>query len=324
MRIASVVVMLLLSASTLPGASRRIFMHLAVETDNPPVVDGVLDEPCWQKAPAFILKTPPNSKMMTHNVNETGTTVKLLHDRDGIYAGIVCRQENLDLLKASIKSRDGGNVWADDSVELFFSPLLSNINYYKFEINSLGVFSDLYRYDAVLTYRDWNALNVRSASGRLPDAWTVEFFVSWKDLDVTHNPGGLIGFQMTRFMWKGSELHVNGSSGGNYARPNMGYVYLAPKDIPSTMEIARKTDALIPTGWYNIDDDEKWIYSDKKNIVVKASAEMEKMFRSDLDAEALRELDKIEDAGSRFQRILEMRGRVVKEKKMRELESLLD
>ncbi len=324
MKASSLLLILFLSASTLSGAPNRVYLHLASPADSPPVIDGRLDDPCWKKAPAFTLKTPPNSKVMIHNVEETQTTVRFVHDRNGIYAGIVCRQENLDRLKASIKSRDGGKVWEDDSVELFFSPLISKINYYKFDVNCLGFFSDIYRYDAVLTYSDWNAINVKVSAGRLPDAWTIEFFVSWKDLNAEYKPGGFIGFQMTRFMWKGSELHVNGSTGGNYARPNMGFVYLSPQDTPSLREVAQKMDPLISGPWCNMDIPGLWIYSDKKNILIEPPTALEKRFRKDLNAETLKKLDGIADAESRFLHLMEERDKSAKAHAMNELEKLLD
>ncbi len=316
--------LLFLAAFSLAAAPNRVFLHLASPADPPPVIDGRLDDPCWKKAQGFTLKTPPNSKVMIHNVEETQTTVRLLHDRNGIYAGIVCRQENLDRMKASVKSRDGGKVWEDDSIELFFSPLISRINYYKFDINCLGFFSDIYRYDAVLTYSDWNAINVRTAAGRLPDAWTIEFFVSWKDLNAEYNPGGFIGFQMTRFMWKGAELHVNGSTGGNYARPNMAFVYLAVQEKPPLLEVARKMDPLISGQWYNTDFPGQWIYSDKKNILVDTPAGLENRFRKELDAPALKKLDEVTDAETRFGRLMEEREKKARSRDMKELENLLD
>ncbi len=318
---------LLVTAFTLSGAPDRVFMHVAPEVESPPVIDGKLDDPCWSTAPVFTLRTPPNSKIMIHNTAETQTTIRMVHDRNGIYTGIICKQENLDSLKATVKSRDGGKVWEDDSVELFFSPLLSKINYYKFDINSLGVFSDFYRYDAVLTYNDWNALNVKVVSGRLPDAWMLEFFVSWQDLATTQKTGDFIGFQMTRFMWKGAELHVNGSTGGNYGRPNMAYVYLSPRKIPPLSEIAPKMNQLIPTEWYNLDNDDLWIYSDKKKIFIEPPPAMEKRFRSELNSKDEKEisaLDRITDSRQRFEQLLMLHTKARKAQELDELEKLLN
>jgi hypothetical protein len=263
------------------AAPTREFIHVAVPAEGKPVLDGRLEEPCWQRAPVFWLRTPPTSRVMTHNVAETATAVSMAYDEAGLYLGIVCSQKNLAALKATVTARDGGAVWQDDSVELFISPLISKINYYKFDVNSLGVFSDIYRHDAALTYPRWNALNVRCVSGRLIAAWTIEFFVSWKDLEASPKAGDLIGFQMTRFMWEGSTLNVNGSTGGNYGRPKMGFVYLAPAKIPGLAEIARAVDGRVPGDWYCLDGAE-WVCSEKKSVTVEAPEVMEAAYAEKL------------------------------------------
>jgi len=301
----------LLLIGTLSVSAQNIqqnFLHVAPKTMKPPVVDGLLDDVCWKAAPEF------ESQMPKTDSAERGRTVtKILWDDKGVYLGVVNYQKNLDSLKANIKSRDGGDVWADDSNEYFISPTLSNISYYKFDINSLGVFSDWYKQDASLEYHGWNAVDAKAAAGRIAGAWVIEMFVSWKDLQYTAKEGEFIGFQLNRFEWDGGSYKRSGNTGGSFFSVNMAFVYLSPQDIPPMLEIAKQVDRLVPRPWFIAADARNWFYSDKKNvfnaapgdivssmcsIAAGALKDIEKQIASDTDKSAYDELRKrFEKAG---------------------------
>ncbi len=99
------------------------------------VVDGVLDEEDWRKAPLV-------TGFLTEEGNEPveETRVKVLYDADNWYIGIEAMTEHAwSALKAEIKERDG-EVWKDDEVEIFLMP--PNADYYHWIINSIGTFYD--------------------------------------------------------------------------------------------------------------------------------------------------------------------------------------
>ncbi len=158
-------------------------------------------------------------------------------------------------------------MWADDSNEFFFYPVLNPINYYKFDINSLGVFSDWYRLDFNMQYPDWNAMDVKCASGRTDKGWTIEFFLSWKDMNIQPKQGDFVGFMMTRFVWKDKPwLTKNSTTGGGYYGPKPGYVYLDASTPGNSLDAARKMLAINPAPWYVAEDPAGWIIADKDGI----------------------------------------------------------
>lgn len=255
--------MLALAANAHARTIERKFVMVAPRADGGIVVDGNLDEPVWAAAPGYDLAVNAHK--------ESGRTVtKLAWDDRGMYAGVVCYQDNVDALKAQIISRDGGHVWADDSTELFFSPRINPVNYYKFDVNSLGVFGDSYKEDAAQHHWQWNALDAQAASGRVPGAWTVEFFVSWKDMAFQPREGGFVGFQQTRFEWSGAQLRSSYLTGGSYYTVRLAFVHLAGAEIPAPADLARQLDALIPKPWFAVGDASGWFFSDKESLLVEA------------------------------------------------------
>ena len=255
------------SGSALAQTVERKFMQVAPRAETRIVIDGKLDEPCWAVAPGCELSIKKHADC--HR-----TVTRLVWDEKGIYAGVVCYQDNIDTLKAQIISRDGGAVWADDSSELFFSPRLSAINYYKFDVNSLGVFGDNYKEDAAQHHWEWNAVDAKCASGRVPGAWTIELFVSWKDMEFQAKEGMFIGFQQTRFEWNGAELRPSYLTGGGYYQVLLSFVYLSGPALPSNMELAQKMDKLIRKPWFVASDDKLWFFSDKKSLLAESPAKL--------------------------------------------------
>ncbi|MDD5707622.1 MAG: sugar-binding protein [Kiritimatiellae bacterium] len=255
--------LLAVASSALAQTVERKFVLIAPRVNGEIVVDGKLDEPVWTSAPGHELAVNAHK--------ESGRTVtKLAWDERGIYAGVVCHQHNVDALKAQVVSRDGGAVWADDSTELFFSPRLNAVNYYKFDVNSLGVFGDNYKEDAAQHHWQWNAMDARAASGRVPGAWTVEFFVSWKDMSFQPSEGGFVGFQQTRFEWSGAQLRPSYLTGGSYYTVRLAFVYLAGAAPPAPSELARQLDSLIPKPWFAATGDASgWFFSDKQSLLVE-------------------------------------------------------
>lgn len=104
------------------------------------VIDGKLDEEDWRKAQLVtgFLTTAENNKPGAP-VEET--RVKVLYDKDNWYIGIEAMSEHAwSPLKTDVRKRDG-EVWTDDSVEIFIVPP-GGADYYQWVVNSAGVFYD--------------------------------------------------------------------------------------------------------------------------------------------------------------------------------------
>ncbi|MBM3957816.1 MAG: hypothetical protein FJ313_07180, partial [Gemmatimonadetes bacterium] len=102
-------------------------------TGAPPTIDGKLNDACWKAAPAIgsfidIDKRTPS---------KWPTTVRLLYDETNLYAAFECSESEPATILAQVRE-DGGEVWQDDSVELFFDPDGDLQRYEQFVANVLG------------------------------------------------------------------------------------------------------------------------------------------------------------------------------------------
>lgn len=93
-------------------AEGKLESLIPYKTDAPPVIDGILDDPVWQKSPyvtGFKTWHPDYGKEMAEN-----TIVYYAYDRENIYFAFRCFDSEPDKIKASVTSRD--NIRPDDWV----------------------------------------------------------------------------------------------------------------------------------------------------------------------------------------------------------------
>ena len=164
------------------AASDATKLYVAPGTDQPPKLDGVLDDPCWKAAPVLTGLTmegkPADVQMQTNFV----------FDEARLYVGFKCDEPNMAGLAAACKTRDG-NVWYDDCVELWLDINYDRRRSYHFLFNPIGTVLDLRERDEevgdlaarragskkVVHHQDekWNSgCTAKTAKGK--DFWTVE------------------------------------------------------------------------------------------------------------------------------------------------------
>ena len=80
------------------------------------MIDGALDDACWQTAGAI----REMEDFMRVPGTEVQTTIMVCADADALYFGFDCREPATDALLAETAERDGP-AWQDDSVELFLT-----------------------------------------------------------------------------------------------------------------------------------------------------------------------------------------------------------
>ena len=106
-----------------PIVTRRAICRWAAK---PPVLDGKLDDPCWQKASvidhfaSYWSKTP-----------RTGTFAYLVWDHDALYYG--ASMTDAELRAYGTKRND--TLWEGDVFELFFKPRADRPEYFEFQAN---------------------------------------------------------------------------------------------------------------------------------------------------------------------------------------------
>ena len=154
----------------------------AVRVDQPPTIDGRLDEDLWRRAAhldRFVQERPVEGAQATES-----TDVYVAYDSERIYVGIHAHYSDAGLVRANRVDRD--QIANDDSVTLFFDPFLDHLRGYAFSVNGYGV-----QRDALIGERDaandpdgdatWNAL-YSSAGNLVEDGWTAELAIPFKSL----------------------------------------------------------------------------------------------------------------------------------------------
>jgi len=145
------------------NATTQIAEHVPTasceRTDEPPTIDGKLDDACWEAAPSIgsfidIDKQTPS---------KWPTTVRLLHDERNLYAAFECSESEPATILAQV-TKDGGEAWQDDSVEVFLDPAADLQRYEQFVANVLGARNR--------TAPEWQVKTSRNEAG-----WVVEMSI---------------------------------------------------------------------------------------------------------------------------------------------------
>ena len=171
-----------------------------VLTKTAPVIDGRLDDTCWQRA--GIAENFSNTANISEPRPSQQTKVYLLHDEDSLYVGYRCFESDLDSLRQEKTDRDATGLWGDDCVELFLVPPDSSFpgiaivgtKYYYLLANSLGTQGDnvgLFKVD------QWDG-KWQARTSREEDAWTVEMKIPFREVDSRPREGAPWRVNFTR------------------------------------------------------------------------------------------------------------------------------
>ncbi len=184
-------VLFLVAIACLPGQELpRYEIHRAAGRI---VIDGKLDEPAWQQAPAA-----GDFHFNWWKEGEKEQTVaKILWDDEYLYVGYFCHDRHI---AAEVTERHGP-VSLDDAVEIFISPNPAKIrNYYGFEMNVIGTMLNFLRADWYTGPFFWEPDGVRFRTSfhgmrvkqNSPDDryWVLELAIPLKNFerDAAHTP----------------------------------------------------------------------------------------------------------------------------------------
>ncbi len=153
---------------------------LAVKIENPPTIDGILDDACWKIAP----EADNFTEVSSGNPVEDASIAKILYTNEAIYVGwylydsdpdkIVARQ-TLDHVRFGRTTED----WVSFSIDPFHTHRFSNRTF--FQANPLGkkyVRSPKREAKRIKWMDQWNvAANINTTG------WVVEMEIPWEMLD---------------------------------------------------------------------------------------------------------------------------------------------
>ncbi len=172
------------------------------------VLDGVLDEPVWGRAPdggEFIMQDPVLGGTPTER-----TEVRIAFNRDHLYIGATLFDSEPDKLKGNTMKRDEF-LSADDRFMWTIDTFLNQQTGYFFEMNPAGLMADALMGPGGTNAREWDGIwNARVLQSAL--GWVVEIDIPFRTLAFDPNaPAWGINFQRTvrrkneELLWTGHQ-----------------------------------------------------------------------------------------------------------------------
>jgi hypothetical protein len=167
-------VFLLFLLSLLVFAQSKVKKTSALKIKEPIVIDGLLNESAWKKAPEandFIQFEPERGKPAS-----VKTTVKILYDENFIYFGFFCFDPQPENIAAQITKRDE-ELSNDDAVVVFLDTFHDRRNCYFFATNLLGTQLDgRITEDGRTRETTWDGI-WKSAAQRMDFGWSSEIAI---------------------------------------------------------------------------------------------------------------------------------------------------
>lgn len=127
------------------------------KTSNPPKIDGNLDDAAWKTAGVCDNYWYYNGSSKVEANYQT--TTKVCYDDTNIYFGMYMKKGSNNYHE---KEKDGGKIWEDDSIEIFFDPEAKN-TFVQFGVNSLG-----YRFSTV------GSVEFKTKAKKVDDGYILE------------------------------------------------------------------------------------------------------------------------------------------------------
>ena len=204
------------AAQTGPGAGfalpARPFVR-AQRTDEPPRIDGRLDDAVWRSATLvtdFTQTNPVEGAAPTER-----TEVRIAYDADHLYFAFHAHYDDPTQMRANRVDRD--QAWRDDWIAVIFDTFLDQQRAYRFSVNAYGVQGDAIlrggrrRFGPVGGSGDWSWDALFESGGRIvDDGWTAEMAIPFKSLRYPSRGEGehRWGFQISRTLQTKDETVV--------------------------------------------------------------------------------------------------------------------
>ena len=173
----------------------------AVKTDQPPTVDGILNDACWQNAPQAIGFTDQRTEKSAKNQS----VGRVVYTDEAIYVGLHLYDSMPDKIVArqvKDQTRISGEDWVSFSLDPFHTHQFSDRNF--FIVNPLGT-----KYAHLATGRaeksEWIGL-WNTAAQIVKDGWVVEMEIPWQMLDYPDTTDPVqMGINLDRFQQRTGE-----------------------------------------------------------------------------------------------------------------------
>ncbi|NUQ01462.1 MAG: hypothetical protein HUU35_16585, partial [Armatimonadetes bacterium] len=170
-----------------------------------PLVDGRLDDPCWQggawSGEFTVLDLPERQAPVQ-------TAFKVRHDGRRLFVTARLDEPRLGEVVAKVTERDG-KVYNDDALEVTIDSDADQVDHFHFAVNSLGtVFDSHVRQGGQVRTTEWNAA-VEAKASRGEGFWSVELAVPLADLALNGHSRGAWGFNVARERQAGGQTELS-------------------------------------------------------------------------------------------------------------------
>lgn len=155
---------------------------IAQKVGENPVIDGNLDDACWQRAQEvpFVMAWDKKTRQPTYP-----TTVKAVWTADGITIGFRMTEPLPECIERTIKGRDDSMAWWDDNIEMLFDVTGKNEGeFYHFIINPNVAVADAKGKDF-----SWNIDGLKTQAFVGKDFWSLEVFLPYAAFPEAVKPG---------------------------------------------------------------------------------------------------------------------------------------
>ncbi len=233
---------------------RELTFMTAMPAKAAPVVDGVLDDACWEDAVPhsdYYEYLVPNPRRVTN----TKTDCMIVYDAKGVTTGIRNWEDQPAKLRMNCKKNNQGDIWLDDCAEIYYDPEAAGIGYYKFIVNCLGKFDTAWRMDGANMHEDWTTGGVVAAAKIFADRWELEIFVPWSAMHGRQGPkpGDVWTFNHSRFRFGalgwGAGFSTSAPGGSGVSANKFGYLYFSDGSKPDAQKVLAMLEQRLNTVW---------------------------------------------------------------------------
>jgi len=189
--------------------------HTAHEISGALTLDGALDEPAWKRARSTRPFVSPRGKGLSASWN---TTAKLLWDKQNLYVGISCRDDDI---WNDLTGRDA-TLWEQDVVEIYLDPGADGLEYVELQVSPTGALFDAVfssrrkpawpeaaaklQMEGLVAHIDATGSVNKRDDGVTDRSWNAEISIPWAELP------GISGPPADGTIWSMNLYRIDGKS----------------------------------------------------------------------------------------------------------------
>ena len=184
----------------IPRAPNKPMLYNVEPVKTAPVIDGRLTDACWERADFvgdFV-------RFYEGKLVKPQTEFAVACDAAKLYVAARCFQPHMSKIRSPQRKRDAGELFGDDSIELFIDPDVSGNHYFQLALSAANV-----QFDSVRSTDDRHDFDMKwtSAVHKGAREWTAEIAIPFAELLAKPDNPGHWHFNVCRNNSVGEEWH---------------------------------------------------------------------------------------------------------------------